>query len=334
MRSFERRLISCCGAALLAALSVPALATGAEEDAKTLFARGRELRSAGRCEEAVIAFRRALEIYPEGLGALRNIAECEEILGRYASARRDWWDLRRAALQSNEARYDGWSDDAESRYRALGDKVGTLTIHLRGGEARGEVRVLLDGRPIDPRLLGVELERDLGLHTIELHYGGVAPVTERVTLAAGDRRVVTLTVPSVAAPQPPERGAPSAAPEEASLQGARTAGYVALGVGGAGVIATVVALVLRESAMSTIEEGCVREGGGYRCPPELKGDYDTGSTAATLVNVFAGVGLGGLGAGITLLALSPSKATPSAAGKAKAAELSLGGPGARLTIKF
>lgn len=341
MRSFERQLVTLCGAAWLAAAPAPALAAGAEEDAKTLFARGRELRLAGQCEQAIIAFRRALEIYPEGLGALRNIAECEETMGLYASARRDWWDLRRAALQSNEAKYAGWSEDAESRYRALGDKVGTLTIHVRGVEGRPDVHVVLDGKPLDPRLLGVELERDLGQHTIELFYGGAAPITERVDLQAGMRRIVTLAVPAL----PPPRDALgareplAAAPPPDTSSGVRTAGFVALGVGGAGAIATVVAAAVRAGALSAVEGGCTRAGDAYVCPPELRGEHDTGRTASTLVGVFAGVGLVGLGTGVTLLLLSPSSSGEATARQAgQAATLSLapwpGGVGSRLLVRF
>ncbi|KYG00484.1 hypothetical protein BE20_55480 [Sorangium cellulosum] len=337
MRSFERQLITLCGAALLAAAPAPALAIGAEEDAKTLFARGRELRSAGQCEQAVIAFRSALEIYPEGLGALRNIAECEEEMGRYASARRDWWDLRRAALQSNEAKYAGWSEDAELRYRALGNKVGTLTVRLHGAEGRSPVQVVLDGKPLDPRLLGVALERDLGAHTVELFYGGAAPILERVELTPGASRDVTLTVP---APLPArDARPPDAAPAPPSSSGVRTGGYIALGVGGAGAIATAVALVVRASALSKVEDGCSPAGGGgYVCPRSLQGDYDRGKTATTLAGVFAGVGLVGIGAGVTLLLLSPSEAASPAPGKPPVAELSLtpslAGLGSRLLVRF
>ncbi|WP_437734310.1 tetratricopeptide repeat protein [Sorangium sp. So ce1335] len=347
MRSFERQLLTFLGAALLAAAPAPALAAGAEEDAKTLFARGRELRGAGDCERAIIAFRSALEIYPEGLGALRNIAECEEALGLYASARRDWWDLRRAALQSTEAKYAGWSEDAEARYRALGSKVGTLTLEVQGAEGR-QVRVALDGKPLDPRLLGVELERDLGAHTVELFYGGAAPLTERVELTPGAHRVVSLTVP----PPVPARDAPAApiapAPRSSS-SGLRTGGYVALGIGGAGAVAAAVALAVRAGAVSAVEGGCAPSGDGYVCPPSLQGDYDTGRTASTLFGVFAGVGLVGIGTGVTLLLMSPSsppaaqgasaaQGAPAPRGALPSAELSLapwpGGVGSRLRVRF
>src|SRR6185436_11743436 len=105
-----------------------------EEDSKTFFAQGRQLRAAGNCPDAIVAFRRALEAFPQGLGALRNIAECEEQLGQFASARNDWWSLRRAVLQSNELRYESWEKDAEQGYARLATKVAKITIRIHGAD--------------------------------------------------------------------------------------------------------------------------------------------------------------------------------------------------------
>ena len=38
----------------------------------------------------------------------------KEKLGRFASARRAWWDQRRAALQSSDPDYEGGEKDAEA----------------------------------------------------------------------------------------------------------------------------------------------------------------------------------------------------------------------------
>jgi hypothetical protein len=277
-----------------------------EEDAKTLFAEGRRLRSAGKCQEAISAFRRALEIYPSGLGALRNIAECEEQLGMFASARRDWWDLRRAVLQTNEPKYDGWDKDAERSHGALEQKVPKVVIKLEG-EDLARVKLVLDGKPLDPRLLGVEIERDLGAHTVEAFFDNVAPILKKVTLAEGAREVVTISIPKaqpvVAAPAPvKDTGRPAL----------RTAGFISLGIGGLGVIAAGVALGVRASALSSIEGGCPTYE-STPCPAGLKGDYDTGTTASTLVNVFGGVAIAGLGAGAVLLVMSSGAGGPSGA---------------------
>ena len=127
MRSNSVRRMA-AGSALALIFLANAAAWAGEEDARTLFAKGRQLRADGRCEEAIIEFRRALEVWPEGLGSLRNIAECEEQLGKYAAARRDWWDLRRAVLLSNEAKYEGWDRQAQEAHTRLATKGARVFI--------------------------------------------------------------------------------------------------------------------------------------------------------------------------------------------------------------
>lgn len=304
MRSSKRIAAALWIALLASAAPGPALAS--EEDARTFFAQGRELRTAGKCDQAIVAFRRALELFPTGLGALRNIAECEEKLGLYASARRDWWDLRRAVLQTSEPKYAGWDKEAERRHGELDGKVARLVIKLVGEKLEG-VKLVLDGKPLDPRLVGVELERDLGVHTVEAFFEGATPIAEKITLGEGAREVVTLKIPrAAAAPKPVVKR-----PVDRGSSTLRTAGFVSLGVGGAGLIATGIAIAVRAGALADLEDGCL----DYpRCPstPALKGSYDTGVTASTLANVFGGVALAGIGAGVALVILSRGSGEPPA----------------------
>jgi hypothetical protein len=309
-------------AGLLARGAAPALAS--EDDSRTFFARGRELRAAGKCDAAIVEFRRALDLNPLGLGSLRNIAECEEKLRQYASARRDFWDLRRAVLQSSDPKYVGWDKAAEQAYRALEAKVPRLTIKL-SGDKLDRVRVVVDGKPLDPRLVGVEIERDTGAHVVEAFFDGVTPVTEKVTLGEGAREVVTLMIPS----QSSSASKPKAdKPEPPRSSGAlRVAGFAALGVGAAGIIATSISAAVRASALSDIEGACP---GLEGCPADLKSSYDTGVTASTLVNVFGGIAIAGVGAGATLLILSTRDAGtapspgPRAQGSRSAADMGTG----------
>jgi hypothetical protein len=300
----------------LLALSVapPTPAHATEEDAKTFFAQGRKLRAEGNCTEAIVAFRRALDVYPQGLGALRNIAECEEQLGQVASARNDWWSLRRAVLMSNEPKYEGWDKDAEQAHARLEDKVARMTVNLRG-QGLDRVHVTIDGKPLDPRLIGVELERDLGPHIVEALYGGAAPVRKKLELAAGQREVVTLDIPAPAkATGPVAAGGPAPPPPDAG--GAmRAAGIVALGVGGVGLVGTVISVIERGAALSAIDAECPSHTG---CAPGLREEEQRGRTAATLVNVFGAVTIIGIGAGVPLFFLgrgsseAPKKANAAA----------------------
>ena len=310
--------------ALIAALTSPVGAT--EEDAKTFFAQGRQLRAGGNCTDAVVSFRRALEVFPQGLGALRNIAECEEQLGQFASARNDWWSLRRAVLQSNEPKYDGWEKDAEQGYERLAPKVAKLTIRLQGAET-AQVRITLDGKPLDPRLVGVELERDLGPHTVEAFYGGAAPLVERRALGPGSREVVTLDIPATKladgaakpnAGSPPASGAsssspPPVTPPPSGSSALRPAGFAALGVGGLGLIGTIASIVVRQGALAEIDRRCSSH---ENCPTDLIAVRDRGQTASTLASVFTGVAIVGVGAGITLVTLGAPASTTSPASPA------------------
>jgi hypothetical protein len=320
---------------VLVAISAPAGAT--EEDSKTFFAQGRQLRAAGNCADAIVAFRRALEAFPQGLGALRNVAECEEQLGQFASARNDWWSLRRAVLLSNEPKYQGWDKDAEQGYARLAGKVAKITIRIHGADPAA-LTITIDGKPLDPRLVGVELERDLGPHIVQASYGGAAPVSEKRTLAAGANEVVTLEIPVqknapkataaiTARPPPPDAGNP----------GLRAAGIASIAVGGASAIATVIALAVRQSALSDFAR-CKRADGSYEgCPNDLQDSASTGMTASTLVNVFGILTIVGAGAGIPLLIASTpsSPAKPSARITAQANLMPLpGGGAARLEVRF
>jgi hypothetical protein len=303
-------------AALLLGLSSAPAAAG-EEDAKSMFAAGRALRAQGKCEDAILQFRRALELHPEGLGSLRNIAECEEQLGKFAAARRDWWDLRRAVLQTNEPKYNGWDKDAEAAYTRLGSKVARVTVKL-AGEQLDRVRVSMDGKPLDPRLVGVELERDLGAHTIEAFYGGAAPVMERIELDEGERELVTLNIP-VPPKQPAVGAAPAGPPADEGSPGMRTAGVIALGVGAAAAIGTLVTVIMRQAAIAEVEKNCPGwSSGDEQCnalndtaATAAKDAQSRGDTASLLVNVFGGVAIAGLGVGLTLVIAGSSSDAPT-----------------------
>ncbi|MGZ3424178.1 MAG: tetratricopeptide repeat protein, partial [Polyangiales bacterium] len=77
------RLVASVVAVSMALSSVPAFASS-ESDAKDLFTRGRDLRKNGDCPGAITLFSKAYQLYPQGLGSLRNLAECEEQIGKFA----------------------------------------------------------------------------------------------------------------------------------------------------------------------------------------------------------------------------------------------------------
>ncbi len=305
--SFGRSPTALLGIALVASafttFVAPATAAAGETESHSLFVEGRELRKAGKCAEAITAFRRALDTYPEGLGALRNVAECEEELERFASARRSYWDLRLAAMQSTETKYGGWDKEAEEAHARLGAKVAKVTINFKGARP-DDLVVQFNGRTFDPRLLGVEIEQDNGPLEVAVSYGAGPPVTRKVVVVTAGRHAIDFDAAELKS-GPPITQAPRTEPTGGSGDAMRIGGIVALGVGGAGLIGTGVAIAMRQSALGAVQDACP-DYESKPCGPGVEDDRNRGETASLLVNIFAATAVVGAGVGVTLLLLAPS----------------------------
>ena len=294
-------------------LLAPCARADAEADAKDLFARGRELRVKGSCAQAVPVFKKAHDVFPAGLGSLRNVAECEEELHHFASARRAWLDLKRALVISPDPKYQGWDTEAQAAATRLAPLVATLTIDVvsekDGHELpRAEIAgltVRVNDEPLASDLLGTPLERDPGAYTVQVAQPPPGARAEgKVTLAQGDTRKLTLRLAPmpVAHAEPP--GTPPPVTEDPNA-GRRLAGYVTLGVGALSLAGAGISFVVRQSAKDSLDSACSAHTG---CDPSLQSTVDRGHLAATLTNVFLGLGVVATGAGVALVLTSPNGA--------------------------
>jgi len=284
-------------------------------DAKDLFARGRELRAHGGCAQAVPLFRKAYALYPSGLGSLRNVAECEESLGNFASARRAWLDLSRALLEHPASRYEGWADDAKQAAARLEPRVAHLTIEVPGNAlpgaspGAGAVTVTVNGEPLPSDLFGMALERDPGRYVVAWSGAGVAVAREVVVvLASGESK--RIAVPRAGGvndlqtiSERPGHDTPPAAAAGKGASWQEPAAWGALGIGAAGLIGLGVGLGLYQSNHDKVTTACPN----LHCPTasaqqSIQGAENEGKTAATLVNIFAVVGAVGVASGIVLFA--------------------------------
>jgi hypothetical protein len=309
LRPFGR--LSVAAAATVAALcaATPARAD-AESNAKDLFARARDLRTNDDCGSAVPLFRKAYAIYPKGLGSLRNVAECEETLGRFASARRAWLDIKRALItMARDPKYDGWDKDATEAAARLQPKIATVFVEVIVASPQGEtpasdrsgVDVFVNGENLGAQLVSTPIERDPGRYRIRAQTEHARPVETEVTLVAGDTQRVTLRLLKT----PPEGPVATPAPETIDTDsGKRTAGWVLVGVGGAALVGSGITFLLRQGAKSDLESACP----GYEsapCPASSRSAVtdatDTGTTMSTLTSVLLPVGLVSAAAGVGLL---------------------------------
>ncbi len=271
----------------------------AESDAKDLFARAKDMRTAGDCAGAVPLLRKAYKIYPSGLGSLRNIAECEEQLGHPASARRAWLDIKRALVTlPADAKYDGWDKDAEAAAERVQPKVATVFVDVvvksPTGEApaneRSGVEVFVNGENLGTSLVGTPLERDPGNYRVRVQAQHAQPVEGEVALAAGDTKHLTLRLVQVPPEKPVDAGV-----ETDTGKGKRTAGLVLIGVGAATLIGSGITLLIRNGAKNDLDDKCSSH---TNCDPSLSDTVDKGKLMSTLTTILFPVGLVVAGAGV------------------------------------
>ena len=284
-------------------------------DAKDLFDRARELRLQGDCASALPLFRRAYDAYPAGLGSLRNVAECEEALGHFGSARHAWLELQHALITNSASKYDGWEQDAVQAAARLAPKLATLTIEVQAVTESGKsadgtgIVVTFNGERVSPDDVGRPLDRDPGRYVVAAA-GPASSVAEKrvVDLGPGESKRVELRV---VVPGPPDRDRARGTP-------VRTAAWIAAGVGAASFVGAGIAALERRSELDDLTTEC---GSITECPAarnntvvsaRVQATEDSGHTAATWVNVLAVVGVIGLSSGVVLYAMGRSR--PSQAG--------------------
>lgn len=242
------RLVGRMRVSIPAALAVLSVASSAfadpASDAKDLFERGRILRAAGKCDEAAPLFEKAAEIFPAGLGSLRNAAECEEALGHFATSHRLWNDLKRGVMLSKEERYQGWQAEAEAAAARLEPKLAHVTVDVVESDGKSEhklspknkVTVKLGDDALPLPLVGTLLDRDPGKYVVTVTGADGVPKSETVELRVGDAKTLRFVVPAPP-PEPVDRGptGPSGPVDDHGAATRRTIGWVGVGVGAAGL---------------------------------------------------------------------------------------------------
>jgi hypothetical protein len=302
----------CAAAAVVASMAITAAAhADPPPQATELFAQGRKLRLGGECTAAEAVFRRALEVYPAGLGSLRNIAECQEATGRYASARKTWLDLKHAVSESPSPRYEGWERDADAAADRLRAEVANLLIDLKAvgpqGASIGAVEVTVNGEPIDRLRLGAPIESDPGPYLVRVVGSDGHILEQRVELKTGQSVRMSFNVQVSA-----ERALPVTTPASTTAHwNPSTVGWVAVGLGGASLVGAGVSFAFYLSAHDALERRCPNYE-TQACDPSLRPEVSEGRTASTLVNVLTTAGLVGVVGGAVLVAvLSPHSSSTS-----------------------
>lgn len=293
-----------------ALLALPSIALATPDDDKALatelFAKGIKKMEAGKCDQAKIddravcqeareLFTRAYEIYPAGLGALRNLAYVERGLGHTASAARRFRDLQQKAPNDPNPKRHIWAEYATKELETLEPLIPHVSIVCD----RSDAAITIDGKPLPAGAWGTSVEIDPGEHKIHGDAKEAAPFDATIVLAEKETKTVTVTFARAAPPPPPPP------PEEPKSSSNRR--VLPLVVAGAGAVTVIVGLAFGYSAITKKSDAC---GDGKLCEPV--GLEDARSSARTS-NIVTGIGAAVLVGGVAWYLLTPSAEAPKTA---------------------
>jgi len=261
--------------------------------ARLLFAEGVKLANAGKCSDAIEPLARADKLHhaPTILGRL---GECQIASGKIVEGTENLQRVVREPSPPNAPpAFVAARTRAQKALDAATPRIAHLTIAVDGHPA-ADLTVTVDGEVLSSALLGVSRPTDPGQHMIEARATASLNASKKITLAEGETAGVLLKmIPDPAAAQrPPPPPAPAAA-----ASGSRTAAFVALGVGGTGLVVGSLFGALAISKRNDLQSACP----GKVCQPSSQQDLDSGKTMGTVSTVGFVVGGVGLAAGATLL---------------------------------
>jgi hypothetical protein len=289
-------------------VSVPGAAqAGDAAAAEVLFREGRAASEAGDHRKACEKYHESHRLDP-ATGTMLNIADCEERLGRFATA----WTYYRAVTQKLPSS-DDRSAVAKSRADALEPRLPKLVLRLAPGAPSG-TRVLRDGVELKSASLGSALPVDPGKHVIEVTAEGRAPRRFELSLREGE------LVERDVAPGP-ARGSSALGASTSSESGSdtRTLGWVLAGVGVVGVVTGAVTGMLVLDRKSVVDANCDSD---KRCNQQGAAAADSGRMLGTISGVSFVAGGVALAAGAYFV-LSSDGERPTTALIASPADVSI-----------
>ena len=286
--------------------------------AEALFKEGRRLMEAGKYSEACPKFEASVRVQ-SALGALYQLADCQEKIGRTASAWANF--LQVAAAARRTAQYDR-EQAARTRATELEPRLSKLVITLTANTDLPGLGIARDGAAIDRAALGIAVPVDPGEHLVTASAPGKKHWSQRIKVPS-EGATVTLAVPRLedersaeapVKPAPAPNNSPPTAPtrfasatpatgaqSDASLGGnASDQRTIAILTGGVGVAAAVVGAVFALSAKSAWDDATTLCPTKQRCSDNAVEISEKANTRATIANVAFAAGAIGIGGAAVL----------------------------------
>ncbi|MCC6557382.1 MAG: hypothetical protein IT372_30900 [Polyangiaceae bacterium] len=275
------------GALILGPLAARAEGSAAE----ALFLEGRAALENGDYETACRKFQASLDV-SGAIGPLLNLADCEEKRGRLATALSLW---QKGAARLADKPKDERRKVVQERIEVLEERAPTISLSLAPGAPPG-TRVRVDGAEVAD--LSRPIPLDPGDHEVIASAKGREDDRATVTLFPGNHRTLAI------APGRPI-GGDLVAPVRGGSGGGgggglRTAGFIAGGVGIAGLAAFGVTGGLMLAKKSVVDDHC---DASRRCDQEGADAAEAGRTLGIVNGIALGVGLAGVALGTTLIVI-------------------------------
>jgi PEGA domain len=203
--------------------------------------------------------------------------------------------------------------DAQKEIKAIPPRLGWVTLTISGANA---FIVTIDGNEVPKAALDVKRAVNPGNHIVKASADGFVANETTFAVGEGESAAVSLTLepmPASATAKPPLP--PAGKTTITTASGARvgadtghvgstqkTLGIVALGVGGAGLVAGSITGLMAISRHGDLQTSCSQG----QCPPEQQHTLDSYRTISTVSTVGFIVGAAGAIGGTMLLLTAPS----------------------------
>lgn len=278
----------------------PSAASGPRETERTnLYKEGVALADAGKWEGALEKFRAVVAIR-SAPAALIALGTAQENTGKLAHAVRTYEAAEQGARAAND---EALADRAHQASAALRSRIARLIVRIPPGEPAATVTV--DGETVEAAAAGIAV--DPGKHRVVAAAAGRKPFEREIEVRAGGQAEVAVVfesqpAPATAAPATPAAAIAPVAPGEAterSVPSGRPLPVGPLVLGGVGVAATVVGIVVRLGGNADYDEAS-KECVDSRCDSQTAVDNGNAARGRMLTGtIVAGVGVAALaGAGV------------------------------------